>query len=152
MHCIGGQRGGCHHSAVGGVLEFSHPCLVSALFIGPSPLEIKFFFRNFFPLVTVLFWGFLNQLSNWRQKCLSLATKQSLLLTYEHEFKLQTNVFIASDEIVSATHLQIRITRQTNMFMSCFVILATSGTTTTWCAWGRTSAVLYTNPHTYMDP
>ena len=28
---------------MGGDLEFSHPCLVSVIFIGPSLLEMKFF-------------------------------------------------------------------------------------------------------------
>ena len=36
----------------------------------------------------------------------------------EYEFTLQTNSFIASDEIVFATQLQIRITLQTNMFIA----------------------------------
>ena len=39
------------HSVVGGVLELSHPCLISVLFIGPSLLEMKFF-QNLFPLVS----------------------------------------------------------------------------------------------------
>ena len=51
MHCNGGVRGGHHHSAVGGFLEFSHPCLVSVLVIGPSLLEMKFFSGNFCLLV-----------------------------------------------------------------------------------------------------
>ena len=46
MHCIGGERGGHHHSVIGSVLEFTRPCLVSVLFTGPSLLEIKFY-RNF---------------------------------------------------------------------------------------------------------
>ena len=33
VHCVGGQTGGRHHT-VGVVLEFSHTCLVSVLFIG----------------------------------------------------------------------------------------------------------------------
>ena len=49
---------------------------------------------------------------------MSLATRQSLLLTSEQDFTLQTNAFIASDEIVFATHLQIRITLLTNMFIA----------------------------------
>ena len=36
----------------------------------------------------------------------------------EYDFILQMNLFIASDEIVSATHLQIRIVLQTNMFIT----------------------------------
>ena len=38
-----------------GFLRFSHPFLVSALFPGPSLLEMKFL-RKLFPLVSVLFW------------------------------------------------------------------------------------------------
>ena len=34
-----------------------------------------------------------------------------------YDFTLQMNAFVASDEIVSATHLQIRITLPTNMFI-----------------------------------
>ena len=45
---VGGQRGGRHHSVVGSVLEFSHPCLVSVLFTGPA-LTSNGFFKNFFP-------------------------------------------------------------------------------------------------------
>ena len=45
---LGSQRGGRHHSVVGGVVEFSPLCLVSVLFIGPPLLEMKFF-RNFSP-------------------------------------------------------------------------------------------------------
>ena len=44
------KRGGRHHSTVqGNVVEFSQPCLVSALFSGPSLLEMKFFSESFFP-------------------------------------------------------------------------------------------------------
>ena len=43
---------------------------------------------------------------------------QSLLLTSEYEFTLQMYTFIASDEIVVATHIQIRITLQMNMFIA----------------------------------
>ena len=37
---LGGQSGGCYHSEVhvGGVFAFSHPCLVSVLFLGQSAL------------------------------------------------------------------------------------------------------------------
>ena len=49
---------------------------------------------------------------------LLLATRQSLLLTSQYHLTLQTNSFIASDEIVFATHLQIPITLQTNMFIA----------------------------------
>ena len=44
---LGSQKGGRHHSVVGGVLEFSHRCLVSVHFIGPSLLEMKFFPETF---------------------------------------------------------------------------------------------------------
>ena len=71
MHYVGGQRGGrqASFSGVGfhggiGFLRFSHPRLVSVLFPAPSLLEMKFFFRNFSPLVSALFGGFLNQFSN----------------------------------------------------------------------------------------
>ena len=83
MHCGEGQRGGRHNSVVGGVPEFSHPCLVSVCFIGPSLLEMKFFFRNIFPLVSVLFRGVSKPTS-----------------------KQKTKAFIASYKTVSATHLR----------------------------------------------
>ena len=53
-----------------------------------------------------------------KTKRLLLATRKSLLLTSKHDFTLQTNAFIASDEIVSATYLQIRLTLQTDMFIA----------------------------------
>ena len=49
MHCVGGQRGGHHHSVVGGVLVFSCHCLISALFIGPSLTSNEGFPKNFPP-------------------------------------------------------------------------------------------------------
>ena len=47
-----------------------------------------------------------------------LVTRQSPLLTFEHDFTPQMNAFIASDEIGSATHLQIRIKLATNVFIA----------------------------------
>ena len=44
--------------------------------------------------------------------------RQSLLFISKHAFTLQTNAFIASDEIVFAPHLQVQITLQTNMFIA----------------------------------
>ena len=49
VHCVGGQRGGRHHSVVGSVIEFSHPCLVSVLFTGPSLTWNEVFSETFFP-------------------------------------------------------------------------------------------------------
>ena len=43
VHCIGGQRGGCHHSVVG----FSHRCLASVLFTGASITWNKVFKETF---------------------------------------------------------------------------------------------------------
>ena len=40
-----------HHSIVGSVLEFSHLCLVSVIFIGPPVLEMKFFSEYFPPSI-----------------------------------------------------------------------------------------------------
>ena len=50
VHFADYKREGFHHSVVVYVvfLDFSHPCLVSVLFL----LE-----TNFFPLVSILFWG-----------------------------------------------------------------------------------------------
>ena len=53
MHCARGQRGDRHHSLVGGVLEISHPCLVSVLLTGPFLLELKFFSETFSPSRTL---------------------------------------------------------------------------------------------------
>ena len=120
VRCVGGQRGGHHHSIVeGSVLVVSLPCLVSALFTGPALNwnELSFFW-NIFSLVSVLWGGFLNQLPKRRQKRLTLAMKLFLLLTSKNDFTLQTNAFIASDEIVSDTHIQIRITLLTNTFIA----------------------------------
>ena len=43
------QRGGSHYSAVGGVLEFSHPCLVSVLCNSPIPNLKWRFYQKLFP-------------------------------------------------------------------------------------------------------
>ena len=61
--------------------------LCSVLFLGPPLLEMKFFFENTFPLVSVPLWGgrFVNQVPKRRQKHLSLAMRQSLLLTSKRE-------------------------------------------------------------------
>ena len=63
-------------------------------------------------------------------------TRWSLLLTSEYDFILQMNTFIASDEIVSAIHLQIRITLQANMFIASDERVL---------FWGRTLLVLEMN-------
>ena len=68
----------------GSVLEFSHPCLVSVLFTGPSLTRPEVFSETFFPQFLFFFGGVSKPTS-----------------------KQKTNVFIASDKIVSATHLQI---------------------------------------------
>ena len=44
---------------------------------------------------------------HWRRDSLCV-TRKFLLLTYECDITLQANVFITSDELVSASHLQIR--------------------------------------------
>ena len=59
------------------------------------------------------------------------------ILTSEHDFTLQTNAFIASDETVSATHLQIRITLPTNMFIASDERVL---------CWGRALLTLEANP------
>ena len=78
------------------------------------------FFKNFLPLVSVVFWGFQNQPLNKREKRLSLATRQSLLLTSKHQFTpyMYTNAFIANDKILSASHLEIGIALRTNKFIA----------------------------------
>ena len=82
--------------------------------------------------------GFLKQLPSTcrRRTRLSLATRSSVLLTSEYDFTLQTNTLIASDEIVLATHLQIRITLQTSMLISSDEHIL---------FWGRTILALETN-------
>ena len=49
---------------------------------------------------------------------IAIGTGYSLLLTSEYDFSLQTNAFIASDEIVFVTLLKIRYTLQTNMLIA----------------------------------
>ena len=68
VHCVGGQRGGHHHTVAGSVLEFSHPCFDFVLFTGPSLHKIKLFSkiyclderscinRHFINHVSFLFW------------------------------------------------------------------------------------------------
>ena len=109
-------RGGC-------MLPFSCvPCLVSVLFTGPSLLEMKFA-ASFSPSFCS-FWRVLNQLSN------------TTCFTFEYDITLQTNAFIASNEIVSVTHhLEHAITLQTHAFIAsnrdslCYSLL----NTITWC-------------------
>ena len=52
------------------------------------------------------------------QTHLSLATRQSLLLTSKYDFTLRMEAFITNDKIIFATHLQIRMTQQMNMFIA----------------------------------
>ena len=75
-------------------------------------------FSETFLLVFILIWEVLSQILNKTLKCSSLAMRQSLLLASEHDFTLQTNSFVASDEVVSATHLQIQITLLASMFIA----------------------------------
>ena len=96
VHCAGGQRGGHHHSVVhvSSVLEFSHPCHVSVLCIGPS-----------------LTWNNFLIISHCRRTCLSLVTSNEMVFVThlcKCDITLQTNALNASDEIVSATHLLTR--------------------------------------------
>ena len=94
--------------------------LIPALFCPfyRSSPTLKWVFQKLFRKFFVLLGGFLNQLPNRRQKCSLLATRQSLLLTFKRDFTLWTNVFIASDKIVSATHLKIRIALPMNRFIA----------------------------------
>ena len=41
-----------------------------------------------------------------------------MLLTSEYDITLQTNAFVAYDEIVSAAHLQVNLALQTNTFIA----------------------------------
>ena len=78
-----------------GLLGLSRPYLVCVHISGPSLLEMKFFQNLFSPSFSSFFEGFLNQLSNTTH------------LSYEHDITRYTNVFIASDKIVSAAYLGI---------------------------------------------
>ena len=93
------ERGTASFRSGVGFLRLSHPHLVSVLFPAPLILEMKFF-QKLFPLVYVLFGGFLNRFSP------------------EHDITLQTNVFIASDEIASATHLNTISHYRRNVFIA----------------------------------
>ena len=79
---------------------FFHLCLIPVLFSVPSlqfhpySIEAKFSKNYLFTLVSVLFEGFLNR----RWMCLSLAVRQSPLLTAKYNITLQTNAFCAGDE------------------------------------------------------
>ena len=50
------------------------------------------------------------KLPNRRQKILSLAMRHDVLYSPRTFFTLQRNMFIANNEVVSATHLQLGIT------------------------------------------
>ena len=62
--------------------------------------------------------------------------RQSLLHTSDYDFTLQMNAFVISDEIVSATQLQIRITLPTHMFIASDECIL---------GWGRTLLTLEAN-------
>ena len=95
VHCAGGQRGGRHRSVVGvGFLRLSNPRLVSMLFSAPSLLQMKFSFRNFYPLVSVLF----------RWVCNPIFKYSSLRL--QIRYHTADKRVIANDEIASAALLR----------------------------------------------
>ena len=81
------------------------------------------FFQNLFPVVSLFLEGGGGVLC--------------MLLTSENNFTLQTNEFIASDEIVSATHVQIQITLQRNKFIASDESAFCAGDEHFW-RWGRT--------------
>ena len=93
-------------------LSFSSlPCFCT--FYSSIPTRNEVFFRNFSPLISVLFGGFLNQLSKYNSFHLQIRyhtaddvliasneIASGLLLTSEHDITLPTNAFIAIDERV----------------------------------------------------
>ena len=78
-----------------GFLRLSHPGLVSVLLSAPSLLEMKFF-QKLFPIVSVLFGGFLNQLLKYNSFHLQI------------RYHTSDDVLITTNEIASATHLRTR--------------------------------------------
>ena len=109
----------------GTALEFSHPCLVFALFTGPFLLEMKLY-KNFFPWF-LYFLSVSKQLSNatrftlishCRRTCLSLATKQSLLLSSECDHTADECVYHQRQEQALLLTSKYDITLQMNMFIT----------------------------------
>ena len=73
-------------------MEFSHPRFVSELFTAPSLLE-----KSFIETVSFNFWFFG-----------SFVSQLSAINLFHFGITLQMNAFIASNEIVFSTHLQIQ--------------------------------------------
>ena len=90
----------------GSLLAFFHLCLVSALFSSPSLTEMKFY-RTFFPLVCVLFRGFLNQLGAGDEKVWRQCMMNTLVL---EKNALQTRV-----RTPPHTHSQLPATFKQNL-------------------------------------
>ena len=133
VHCVGGQRGGWHCSVVGWCSWVSHPCLVSVLFTAPSLTQNEVFFRNFFPLVSVLFWGVSKPTFKYN--------------SFQLQIRYHTaDVLIASNEIASATHLRTRHhCRQTRSSLATNAFCAAwSGDEHFW-RWRRARFALETN-------
>ena len=94
------RDGARHHSIVGRVLKISHLCFVSVLFSAPSLLEMKFFLK-LFPLVSVLFGGGVSKPTSKQKLNMFIASNEIVFATHtsEYDFTLQTNAFITSNEI-----------------------------------------------------
>ena len=58
VHSVVCQRGGHHCSVVGSIVEFSCPCLFSALFTGPPLLEMKFYRKIFLNFKIEIYCGY----------------------------------------------------------------------------------------------
>ena len=88
---LGGQRGGCHHSVVGGALDFSYPCLFLSLpcfcpFYRSVPTWNEVFFRNFSPLVSLQVWKwkhkYIHSVIRYSPSCLDLNVTQVWLIEH----------------------------------------------------------------------
>ena len=87
------ERGPASFRSGVGFLRLSNPVLF-VHFFQLHPYSKWSFFRNFSPLVSVLFWGFLNQLSKYNSFHLQI------------RYHTADDVLIASNEIASATHVR----------------------------------------------
>ena len=89
-------------------LSFSSlPCFCTFYSSIPTPNEV--FFRNFFPLVSVLFWG------------VSKPTFKYNSFQLQIRYHTADDVLIASNEIASATHLRTRHHTADKRVLCCMV-------------------------------
>ena len=115
----------------GSLLAFFYPCLVSALFSGPSLLEMKFCRNSFSPIVSVLFGGFLNQPPNKRWTCFCARDEHFWCWRWAY-FTLEMNTLVLETNVLktrvqtSVTHTKLATSNfQTNLMLRWLLLIGT---------------------------